>query len=142
MTFQVPEQFRVRTGVLGTDASYGNNGLFLVKLKQGQQVRCIAADGLGWEHVSVSRNDRAPTFDEMEQVRQLFWGADSTVLQYHVPRGDWVSVHPFCLHLWCPTGVEVPRPPSMMVGPPLTSEREGKMLAENDRAYLKTLRRR
>ncbi len=116
MGFCVPERFRVRDGRLGSDAGFGNNGAFDVKLHRGQQVFVIASDRMGWQHVSVSRRDRCPTWDEMCQVKALFWDADDCVVQYHPPEAEYVNNHPFCLHLWRPVGVEFPTPPSIMVG--------------------------
>lgn len=114
--FRVPEKYRVREGRMGSDDSFGCNGAFEVPLKHGQRVFVIASDQLGWEHVSVSRRDRPPTWDEMCQIKALFWGDEDCVVQYHPPRSDYVNHHPNCLHLWRPTGQEVPRPPSLLVG--------------------------
>jgi hypothetical protein len=116
MTFHVPEKFRLRTGHTGTNESFGNNGAFVVNLAHGQRVFVIASDGGGWEHVSVSRRDRAPTWDEMCQVKALFWDADDCVMQLHPPQADYVNNHSRCLHLWRPVGVDLPRPPDWMVG--------------------------
>lgn len=114
--FHVPNKFRIRTGYGASDDSYGNNGAFIVKLKGGQQVNVVASDGLGWEHVSVSRRDRCPTWDEMCQVKALFWDEEDCVVQYHPPRADYVNNHPNCLHLWRPINVEIPRPLKVLVG--------------------------
>lgn len=116
MSFHVPGKFRVVTGPYGTSARDGNNGLFLCTLAHKQSVRVIASDGEGWEHVSVSRKDRCPTWAEMCEVKALFWDEEDTVMQLHPPQSEWVSNHQFCLHLWRPIGTEIPRPPSMMVG--------------------------
>ncbi len=116
MGFCVPEKYRVRDGRLGSDAKYGNNGAFAVKLQRGQEVFVIASDQMGWEHVSVSRRDRCPSWEEMCQIKSLFWGPDDCVVQYHPPESDYVNNHPFCLHLWRPVGIEFPAPPSLMVG--------------------------
>ena len=62
MTFHVPEKFRILNGSMGSDASYGNNGAFMVNLRHGQKVAVIASSGMGWEHVSISRQDRAPSW--------------------------------------------------------------------------------
>lgn len=118
MTFHVPEKCRVTTGRFASDASYGNNGFFLVMLKHAQTVRVICSDEFGWEHVSVSRQDRCPTWDEMCQVKDLFWDEEDCVVQYHPPKSEYVSNHPYCLHLWRPVGVDLPRPPAFMVGLP------------------------
>lgn len=116
MTFRVPEKFRVRTGPLASDERHGNNGAFLVRLRHGQIVQIIASDGGGWEHVSVSRRDRCPTWDEMCQVKALFWDEADCVIQYHPPRSEYVNNHPYCLSLWRPIGAAVPMPESWMVG--------------------------
>jgi len=117
MSFHVPERFRF-TGVhrLASDSSWGNNGAFFCKLKHSQIVKVIASDGLGWEHVSVSRDDRIPTWDEMCQVKSLFWDDEDAVMQLHPPQSDWVNNHSKCLHLWRPVGLEIPLPPSILVG--------------------------
>ena len=114
MTFKCPDKFRVVIPEYGPgDAT---NGIFVVKLKNSQVVRVQASDGMGWEHVSVSRQDRCPTWNEMCQVKDLFWDEDDCVVQYHPPKSDYVNLHPYCLHLWRPIGVEMPRPPKFMVG--------------------------
>lgn len=117
MSFHAPNQYRVRKGEAGTDESYGNNGLFFVPTRPGQvPLKVICSDGEGWEHVSVSRPDRCPTWDEMCKVVALFWDAEDCVMQLHPPRSRWISNHPFCLHLWRPTGEAIPAPPDWMVG--------------------------
>ena len=115
--FHVPEKFRLTTGSWRSDASYGNNGVFLVKLKHGQDVRTIAGEGMGWEHVSVSRTDRCPTWEEMCFVKNLFWNDEDCVVQLHPPKSEYVNCHPYTLHLWRPIGQTIPMPPSIMVGP-------------------------
>lgn len=116
MTFHVPERYRIRNGPMGTDNSAGNNGIFMVKVQHGQLLKAIASDGLGWEHVSVSRRDRCPTWEEMCQVKDIFWDDADCVIQYHPPKSDYVNNHPYCLHLWRPIGIELPRPDSIFVG--------------------------
>lgn len=76
----------------------------------------IASSGFGWEHVSVSRRDRCPTWDEMCLVKALFWDDDDCVIQHHPPCSEYVNNHPYCLHLWRPIDVSLPMPPSILVG--------------------------
>lgn len=116
MTFHVPEKYRVLGGDLASDESYGNNGAFLVRLERSQICFVIASDGMNWEHVSVSRQDRSPTWDEMSQVKAMFWDDEDCVVQFHPPRSEYINNHPNCLHLWRPTGIDIPRPPSIAVG--------------------------
>ena len=84
-------------------------------------LRVIASVGDGWDHVSVSRRTRCPSWEEMEFIKRLFFRKDETAMQLHVPAADHINCHPFCLHLWRPLGRDIPRPPSWMVGP--SSER-------------------
>ena len=119
MAFHVPESARIRTGRLASIPEDGNNGAFLVVLKDGQRAWCIASDGEGWEHVSVTmhgRKARCPTWAEMCQVKDLFWGPEDAVFQLHPPHSEYVNTHPLCLHLWRPIGITLPRPPRHLVG--------------------------
>jgi len=97
-------------------------GAFLVPSPIDRQLmRVIASVGMGWDHVSVSRSSRCPNWPEMEHVKHLFFRDDETAMQLHVPRDDHVNFHPHCLHLWRPLVGEIPRPPSIMVGPKTTT---------------------
>ena len=76
-----------------------------------------ASDGRGYEHVSVSLHDRCPSWAEMCIVKDLFWGEDDCVVQFHPPKSEYVNLHPYCLHLWRKIGSEFETPPSLFVGP-------------------------
>lgn len=114
MTFHVPEKFRVVHPAYGAGDEF--NGTFVIKLKHSQVVRVIASNGMGWEHVSVSREDRCPTWDEMCQIKAMFWDDSDCVIQYHPPASEYVNLHKNCLHLWRPIGIDLPMPDSIMVG--------------------------
>lgn len=91
--------------------------------------------GVMWDHVSVSLPSRCPTWEEMCRVKELFWGQEECVVQYHPPKSDYVSNHRFCLHLWRWVGGEMPRPPSIFVGtkdPELLAKLQQRMI-ENGR---------
>lgn len=103
-------------------------GFFVVPRPHGERMFIISsgnrfepadeAAGLDrWEHVSVSFADRCPTWDEMCVVKDLFWGPNELVLQYHVPKADHINVHPYTLHLWRYRAGSVPVPPPIAVGP-------------------------
>lgn len=85
-------------------------------MKRGQTVYVIASDGEGWEHVSVSRKDRCPTWEEMCQVKAMFWDAEYVVVQFHPRESEYVNNHAFCLHLWRQVDADFPTPPSIFVG--------------------------
>lgn len=92
-------------------------GGFLIPSHIDQRpLKVIASAGEGWDHVSVSRENRTPTWGEMEQIRRLFFKDDETAMQLHVPPTDHINQHPYCLHMWRPHDQEIPRPPAIMVG--------------------------
>lgn len=118
--FKVPEKYRVKTGLMASDNSFGNNGQFSIcnTRKPKRVLYCRASDGLGWEHVSVSITDRCPTWEEMSFVKNLFWGDEDLAVQMHPPKSDYVNNHLYCLHLWrkCGTNGFCERPGSGLVG--------------------------
>lgn len=113
--FHVPHRYRIRTGQMGSDDAYGNNGAFKVPLGT-RYAMVVASDGVGWEHVSISFPDRCPTWEEMSKIKALFWDGEDCVVQYHPPESEYVSHHPYCLHLWRPTTQVMPTPPLWTVG--------------------------
>lgn len=141
MSFHCPEQHRVINHPdpsLNSDASYGNNGHFLIRHGDinGYVFHVIASDGGGWCHVSVSllnyipKKDhgkryykvyavrRTPTWEEMNAIKNLFWGPEDVVMQLHPKQSEYVNVHPFTLHLWQPNteALVIPTPPKEFVG--------------------------
>lgn len=84
----------------------------------GARLRCVASNGGGWDHVSVSLPNRCPNWPEMEHVKRSFFCAHETAMQLHVPTKDHISCHPYCLHIWRPHNMEIPLPPPIMVAPP------------------------
>ncbi len=106
-------------GPLASDWSYKNNGAFKIYYTDTKtDLFVIASDGHGWEHVSVTvGTQRCPTWGEMCFVKDLFWGKQDCVIQFHPPQSEYVNHHPFCLHLWRKVGYEFPLPDSIFVGP-------------------------
>lgn len=78
-----------------------NYGAFQIKVGPFR-LRAIISVGMGWDHVSVSLQNRCPTWPEMDAVKKLFFKDTETVMQLHVPSSDHINIHPFCLHLWRP----------------------------------------
>lgn len=94
-----------------------DNGCFMVPSSiDGAKLRIIAAAGLGWDHVSVSRTNRAPNWPEMSHMAQLFFKDDEVAMQLHVPRKDHINDHPYTLHWWRSHNIEIPLPPKFMIG--------------------------
>lgn len=98
-------------------AGDGTCGVFSVpSIGQGRELYVIASSGGGWEHVSVSKDKKPPTWAEMEQIKRMFFADDEVCMQLHVAVSDHISVHPNCLHIWRPTELAIPLPPKIMVG--------------------------
>jgi len=103
-----------RTGLQAGPPETG--GCFIMPSPYGAELRCIAAIGDGWDHVSVTTDElRCPRWGEMDYVKRLFFLDEETAFQLHVPRAEHISHHPYCLHIWRPHGIEIPRPPMWMV---------------------------
>lgn len=116
--FHVPEKYRFyKPGdKYHSTPAYGNNGKFFIPRKK-IILQCMASDGEGWEHVSVSTAKRCPNWPEMCFIKELFWDDEDLVVQYHPAKSNYINVHPHCLHLWRPVylDVQIPVPPLIMV---------------------------
>lgn len=89
--------------------------------KTGIVMLVIATNGTwdgcqGWDHVSVSTRNRPPNWDEMSFIKDLFWRADETVVQFHPKRSEYVNNHPHCLHMWKKVSVDHELPPAILTG--------------------------
>ena len=106
--------------LLPSDDSDGNNGYFEIPLEEGVVAKVIASDGMGWDHVSVhieeDGEDQTPTWDEMCRIKDMFWGKEACVFQYHPPKSKYVNNHPNVLHLWRKQMHKFEMPPPEMVG--------------------------
>lgn len=111
MSFHVPEPDRITKGPFKSDMSFGNNGAFLIASYKKYFLHVIASDGMGWDHVSVSREDRIPNWREMCDIKKIFWDPEDCVIQFHPPESQYVNNHPYVLHLWRPQNEKIPMPP-------------------------------
>lgn len=94
------------------------HGCFRVPSKDdGKTLKVIISGSEGWDHVSVSREDRTPSWSEMEQIKRLFFRDDALAMQLHVPPAEHKNCHPHCLHIWRPHDAVIPRPPGIFVAP-------------------------
>ena len=66
-------------------------------------------DGKRWIHLTVSRVNRLPSWDELVAARDAFLGSEALCVQVLAPKSRHVNIHPYCLHLWrCLDGDPVP----------------------------------
>lgn len=126
---RVPEEYRLREyndPSLGTHPKAGNNGFFIIPHHRitDYYYNCKVSDGSGWEHVSITLSTgkkgkevkRCPTWEEMCYIKNVFFGEEVYVMQFHPGKSDYVNMHEFCLHLWRPTDQTFPIPHPMLVG--------------------------
>jgi len=67
------------------------------------------SDGKLWQHVSLSRKSRLPTYDDIKLVKSLFIGDNKDAIQVFPKIENHVNIHPYCLHLWsCLEGSPLP----------------------------------
>lgn len=111
------EKHRITTGPNRSDSAYGNNGQFIVPGPNKASLFIQASDGEGWEHVSISpyKKTRCPTWGEMCFVKDLFWGKEEVVIQYHPPKSQYINNYQYVLHLWRPENGLIPMPPLPLV---------------------------
>jgi hypothetical protein len=66
-------------------------------------------EGRRWVHLSFSRGDRVPDWEELKAIKGRFLGDEASAIQVFPPKSQWVNVHPYCLHLWqCVDGDPLP----------------------------------
>lgn len=78
----------------------------------------VVSTGAGWEHVSVAPYKRSytPSWDDMCNIKDIFWNDDEAVIQIHPPKAEYVNNMPNCLHLWRCSYMPMLLPPSVLVG--------------------------
>jgi hypothetical protein len=61
---------------------------------------CVESDGKRWIHVSCSRPNRLPSWEELRLVKDTFIGRDRKAIQVLPPASEYVNDNPHVLHLW------------------------------------------
>jgi hypothetical protein len=110
--------YRDVAGELALHGAEGDdgNGVFRVPSCVDKELMLvIASNGHGWDHVSVSRRSRCPTWDEMSQIKSLFFRDEETAVQFHPAKADHINLHNHCLHLWRFQLAKPTMPPKWMV---------------------------
>lgn len=89
-----------------------------LQTSSGRSGSVIWSFGGGWEHVSFSpfNKKHLPTWEDMCEIRKIFWGEEDWVVEFHPPTSEYVDDMSNCLHLWRPIDEKMPTPPSWMVG--------------------------
>ena len=83
-----------------------------------RRMTVIWSNSFGWEHVSVDGKKHTPDWDEMCQVKDMFFCEDECCIQYHPAKEHYVNHAPHCLHIWRPVEKHagpLPVPPDIFV---------------------------
>ena len=91
-------------------------GGFTIDPKTNKRLNFKFSRSNGWEHLSVSMPNRCPSWEQMCFMKEQFWEDDEACVEYHPKKEDYVNNHNYCLHIWRPYEIELPTPPSIMVG--------------------------
>lgn len=84
-------------GIFGRSAVYINkiNSMtVLISLDR------INPDEFNTLHVSVSRKNKLPTWDDLKKVKHDFIGAEGEAFQCFPKNSEFVNMHSYCMHLW------------------------------------------
>lgn len=57
-------------------------------------------DGTFWDHLSVSRPERLPSWDDLVLVKETFIGLEREALQLFPLRSEYMNLCKHCLHIW------------------------------------------
>lgn len=106
-----------RLQLLKIGADGGMAAAYLASSKKNHPATVVFSNGGGWDHVSVSFSNRCPTWDEMCEVKRMFFYPEEIAVEYHPSESEYVNAFPYCLHIWRYQQPGMPMPPAWMVGP-------------------------
>lgn len=77
----------------------------LIAFVTGSQLKVIISgdveeDGNRWIHLSMSRPNRIPHWNDIKRVKSDFLGDETPAIQVFPPKDEWINHHEFVLHLW------------------------------------------
>jgi len=55
-----------------------------------------------WLHVSCAYASKLPTWADLREVKQVFCGPKRLAISIMPSEAEYVNIHPYVLHLWCP----------------------------------------
>lgn len=111
---QIKQDNRLRIVHEGEDGGHAYGALKATYRKEEMVI--VFSWGGGWDHVSASFARRTPSWDEMCEVKDLFFTPEETCIQFHPSSDMYINNHPHCLHIWKNQGEAHELPPSWMVG--------------------------
>lgn len=100
MKFKWPEVLPYNWELFEKD---GLEGRFWVVSKTTSVIAsCLEYDDKNyWVHLSVARKTEMPSFELLKKIKEFVIG-DRWAVQVFPPSGEYVNIHPYCLHLYAP----------------------------------------
>lgn len=74
---------------------------------QKGELRIIVSLDAGLWHISISHPSRLPTYEELKEARYVFAPDNIYMAQIFPPQDQFINVHPYCLHLYQLSDVEI-----------------------------------
>ena len=84
--------------------------------KQSDKALVNATIIQGWEHLGVSFKNKIPSWECMQEMKELFFKDDEECFQIHPKADNYVNNNEYTLHIWRPVEGMKQIPPSVLVG--------------------------
>ena len=84
--------------------------------KQSDKALVSATIVKGWEHLGVSFKNKIPSWECMQEMKEMFFYDNEECFQLHPKADDYVNNNEYTLHIWRPVDGNFPTPPSILVG--------------------------
>lgn len=85
-------------------------------IKQSDKALVSLTRIVGWEHLSVSFKNKIPSWECMNEMKEMFFYDDEECFQLHPKADNYVNNNEYTLHIWRPVDGNFPIPPSVLVG--------------------------
>lgn len=53
-----------------------------------------------FEHVLLNPKNRLPTYEEMANLKDIFWNQNEVTIQVHPSKSEYINIENYTLHLW------------------------------------------
>ena len=80
---------------------------------------CKFTKAFGWEHLAITpqpQRNKVPEWDVMCKVKDIFWDEEECCVEYHPRKSQYINNNEVCLHIWKPLNIELPEPPTILLG--------------------------
>ena len=85
-------------------------------IKQSDKALVSLTNMFGWEHLAVSFKNKIPSWECMQEMKELCFYDDEECFQLHPKADNYINNNQYTLHIWRPTEGMKQIPPSIFVG--------------------------